>query len=184
MSDLKRGFVEDPCVDTQKTSTIKNNVNNDITEVPFSISDLKNKKLKHFHHSSITQSLINNYDMIKIAHHNVMSFVNPTKQNQVIQEALLNNIDILGLSEINLSHIATKYQKTHLPEDYVYFFESTKLNKGSGVGLCIKKSLSNHIFHHYQNHGRYIFMDLQLRNKQKLCIIQIYLHANNSQINV
>src|SRR6266498_402368 len=119
----------------------------------------------------------------KIANHNVMSFVNSTKQNQIIQEALLNNIDILGLSETNLPFEDTKFQKSHLPEDYVYFFESTKLHKGSGVGLCIKKALSNHIFYHYQSSGRYILIDLQLRNKQKLHIIQLYLHANNQQIN-
>ena len=78
-----------------------------------------------------------------------MSFINPTKQNQVIQKALLNNIDILDLSETNLPFEETKFQKSHLPEDYVYFFESAKLHKGLGISLCIKKVLSNHIFYYH-----------------------------------
>ncbi len=94
-----------------------------------------------------------------------MSFVNPTKQNQVIQEALLNNIDILGLSETNLPFGDVKFQKSHLSDDYVYFFESAKLHKDLGVGLYIKKALSNHIFYYYQSIGCYIFIDLQLYNK-------------------
>ena len=112
-----------------------------------------------------------------------MSFVNPTKQNQIIQEALLNNIDILDLSETNLPREDIKFQKSYLPEDYVYFFKSAKLHKGSEVGLCIKKALSNHIFYYYQSSGCYILIDLQLHNKQKLHIIQIYLYANNQHIN-
>ncbi len=89
-----------------------------------------------------------------------MSFVNPTKQNQVIQEALLNNIDILDLSETNLFFENAKFQKSYLFKDYVYFFESDKLHKGSDVSLYIKKALSNHIFYHYQNTGCYILIDL------------------------
>src|SRR6266498_2200393 len=159
----------------QKTSTIYN-YNNKLDNSPSVHNTLK--KLKHFHYSFFTQSLIDNSNILKIAHHNVMSFVNPIKQNQVIQEALLNNIDILDLSETNLSFGDVKFQKSHLPEDYVYFFESAKLHKGSGVSLCIKKALSNHIFYHHQSFGCYILIDLQLHNKQKLHIIQLYLHAN------
>jgi len=130
----------------QKTSTIYN-YNNKLDNSPSVHNTLK--KLKHFHHPSLIQSLIDNSNILKIAHHNVISFVNSTKQNQIIQEVFLNNIDILGLSETNLPYKDAKFQKFYFPEDYVYFFESTKLHKGSSVDLCIKKALSNHIFYHY-----------------------------------
>jgi len=127
---------------TQKTSTIYN-YNNKLDNS----SSVHNtsKKLKHFHHSSFIQSLINHSNILKIAHHNVMSFINSTKQNQIIQKALLNNIDILGLSKTNLPFGDAKFQKSHLSKDYIYFFESAKLHKGLGIGLCIKKTLSNHM---------------------------------------
>ena len=43
-------------------------------------------------------------------------------------------------------------------------------------------SLADYIFYHTSNRGCYILIDLQLRNKQKLRIIQIYLHANNAHL--
>ncbi len=88
----------------------------------------------------------------------------------------------MGLSETNLSNTSTKFQKSHLPSDYTYFFASDKHYKGSDVILCVKSSLADYIFYHTSNRGRYVLIDLQLRNKQKLRIIQIYLHANNAQL--
>ena len=95
---------------------------------------------------------------------------------------MLNQIDILGLFKTNLSNASTKFQKSHLPSDYTYFFASDKHHKGSGIALCIKSSLADYIFYHTSNRGRYVLIDLQLRNKQKLRIIQIYLHVNNAHL--
>ncbi len=131
---------------------------------------------------AFVSSLTNNSHILKVTCHNVVSFVNPTKQNQVIQETLLNQIDILGLSETNLSNVSTKFQKSHLPSNYTYFFESDKQHKGSGVTLYVKSSLADYIFYHTSNRGCYILIDLQLRNKQKLRIIQLYLYANNAHL--
>ncbi len=93
----------------------------------------------------------NNPYILKVTYHNVVSFVNPTKQNQIIQETLLNQIDILSLSETNLSNASTKFQKSHLPSDYTYFFTSDKHHKGSDVTLCVKSSLADYIFYHTFN---------------------------------
>ncbi len=101
-----------------------------------------------------------NPHILKIAYHNIVSFVNPTKQNQVIQEVLLNQIDILGLSETNLSSASIKFQKSHLPSDYTYFFASNTHHKGSDVALCVKISLADYIFYHTSNQSHYIFIDL------------------------
>ncbi len=175
MSTNKRVYTEDPLKDIQKTSVDTNNNNHNQT----------NKKLKSSNYSytsPFVSSLNNNSHILKVACHNVVSFVNTTKQNQVIQEALLNNIDILGLSETNLPTASIKFQKSHLPADYTYFFASDKHHKGSGVALCVKSAIADYVFYHTSNRGRYILVDLQLRNKQKLRIIQLYLHANNAHL--
>jgi len=175
MSTPKRSFTEDPFKDIQKTSDNNNSVTN--------TQDHKKPKYSTSSYTSaFVSSLNHNSHILKVACHNVVSFVNPTKQNQVIQEALLNQIDILGLSETNLPTASTKFQKSHLPSEYTYFFASDKHHKGSGVALCVKSSLADYIFYHTSNRGRYVLIDLQLRNKQKLRIIQLYLHANNAHL--
>ncbi len=103
----KRLHIEDPLLDIQKTSIFnKQDINNDFTSF---FSNTNNKKSKYFNHPLLLTSLITNNNILKIAHHNVISFTNPTKQNQIIQEAHLNNINILDLLN------CTKFQKSHLP---------------------------------------------------------------------
>src|SRR6266540_6130799 len=175
MSIYKRHNTEDPLKDIQKTSDANNNINNH--------HDHKKPKYSNSSYTSaFVSSLNNNPHILKVMCHNIVSFVNPTKQNQVIQEALLNQIDILGLSETNLPNASIKFQKSHLPADYTYFFASDKQHKGSDVALCVKSAIADYIFYHTSNRGHYVLVDLQLRNKQKLRIIQIYLHANNAHL--
>ena len=116
-------------MDIQKTSDNNN-----------SVKDTQDHKKSKYSTSSYTSafvsSLNHNSHILKVTCHNVISFVNPTKQNQVIQEALLNQIDILGLSETNLPTASTKFQKSHLPSEYTYFFASDNHHKGSGVLMC------------------------------------------------
>ncbi len=164
MSTLKRHNIEDPLKNIQKTSENNNNNN-----------DQDNKKIKYSNYSytsSFVSSLNNNPHILKIVCYNIIFFINPTKQNQVIQEAMLNQIDILGLAETNLSSDSIKFQKLHLPSDYT-FFALDKYHKGSGVALCVKALLVDYIFYHTSNQNHYVLIDLQLRNKQKLRIIQI-----------
>ena len=104
------------------------------------------------------------------------------KQLQIIHEAYFNNIDILRLTETNLPSQSIKHQKSYLPKEYVYFFESSTSYKGSRVDLCIKQHIADYVFYHYDNYERYIYIDLQLKNKVKLQIFNIYLHANNTHI--
>ncbi len=74
-------------------------INNDIGN-----QHQKKLKLNQFlsNNNSLLQSLTNNQHLITIAQHNVVFFHNHTKQLQIIYEAYLNNINILGLTEINL----------------------------------------------------------------------------------
>ena len=175
MSAHKRHNTKDPLKDIQKTSDTNNNLHNN--------HDHKKPKYSNSSYTSaFISSLNNNSHILKVTYHNVVSFVNPTKQNQVIQEVLLNQIDILGFSETNLFNASAKFQKSHLPSDYTYFFASDKHHKGSNITLCVKSSLADYIFYYTYNQGYYVLINLQLRNKQKLRIIQIYLHTNNAHL--
>jgi len=102
MSTLKRHNTKNPLKDIQKTSNINNNNNNNH-------NIKKSKSLNYSYTLPFVSSLNNNPHILKIACHNIVSFVNPTKQNQVIQKALLNQIDILSLSETNLSSASIKF---------------------------------------------------------------------------
>ena len=101
MSMLKQHNTEDLLEDIQKTS--EDNINNN------NQNNKKNKCFNYSYTSPFVSSLNNNPYILKITCHNIVSFVNPTKQNQVIQEALLNQIDILGLAETNLSRDSIKF---------------------------------------------------------------------------
>ena len=102
MSTPKRLFTEDPFKDIQKTSDNINSVTN--------TQDQKKPKYSTLSYTSaFVSSLNHNSHILKVTYHNVVSFVNPTKQNQVIQKALLNQIDILSLSETNLSSASIKF---------------------------------------------------------------------------
>ena|SRR6266498_1026807 len=134
----------------------------------------KKKKLKSNQLSSSDQSLLhsltNNQCFLTIAQHNVVSFHNHTKQLQIIHEVYLNNIDVLELTETNLLPQSIKHQKSYLPKEYVYFFESSTSYKGSGVDLCIKQHIADYVFNHYDNHGRYI---VALKSNASLYFLRI-----------
>src|SRR5688572_4931830 len=148
-----------------------------------------NKKSKTIHSDipnnniSLTSSLLSNPDSLNIATHNIVSFNDPIKQEQIIQNCLLHNIDITGISETNIPNDHIKHLNKSLDKTFTYFFNSARSKcRGNGVGIMINSSLASHIFYHHGNHGRYIFIDLQLKNKRKMRIFQIYLHANNREI--
>ena len=63
----KRKYIEDPSLNIQKTSTNNNN-----------------KKIKVFNYNIFINSLISNTNTFKIACHNIISFTNYIKQNQII----------------------------------------------------------------------------------------------------
>ncbi len=91
MSMFKQSYLEDPYQDIQKTSDLNNG---------FKQHNKKFKYLNQSYTSLFISFLNNNPHILKITYHNIVSFVSSIKQNQVIQETLLNNIDILGLLKL------------------------------------------------------------------------------------
>src|SRR6266511_2438059 len=135
-------------------------------------NNINQKKSKTNHNDNpddnipLTDSLLSNPDSFNIATHNVVTFKDPVKQNQIIQHGIINNIDIIGISETNIPHHQIKHVKKNLNNTYTCYFNAAKSKcKGNGVGLLVKSSIASHIFYSYGNHGRYIFIDLQLKNK-------------------
>src|SRR3989337_3538652 len=126
-----------------------------------------NKKTKSNHpdipnnNISLTSSLLSNPDSLNVATHNIVSFNDPIKQEQIIHNCILNNIDILGISETNISNDHIKHINKSLDKTYICFFNSARSKcRGNGVGLIINSSLASNIFYHHGKHGRYIFIDL------------------------
>src|ERR1044072_8339139 len=79
---------------------------------------------------------------IFIATHNIISFTDYTKRLQIINESLSNNIDILGLSETNITSKQSKFIKKELLPIYnLYFSSSTNKCKGTGIAILLKPHL-------------------------------------------
>src|ERR1044072_4134068 len=120
---------------------------------------------------------------LSIAHNNVISFSDYTKRFQIINEALSNNIDILGLSETNLTSKQSKFiHKEILPNYYSVFNSAPDKYKGTGVAILLKPSIASHVIKSKGNLGRFIYVDLAFKRHLTIRIFQIYLHANPSDI--
>src|ERR1043165_1616519 len=120
---------------------------------------------------------------LSIAHNNVISFSDYTKRFQIINEALSNNFDILGLSETNLTSKQSKFvHKEILPNYYSVFNSASDKCRGTGVALLLKHNIAAHVIKTKGNMGRYIYVDLNFKRHITLRIFQVYLHANPSDI--
>src|SRR3989337_2182094 len=107
-------------------------------------SDIPNNNI------SLTSSLLSNPDSLNIATHNVISFNDPVKQEQIIQNCVLNNIDITGISETNLPNDQLRHINKSLDKTFTYFFNSACSKcRGNGVRILINSSLASHIFYHH-----------------------------------
>ena len=90
--------------------------------------NITNKKTKSNHANtpnnniSLTSSLLSNPDSLNIATHNVVSFNDPVKQEQIIHNCILNNIDIIGIAETNIPNDQIKHINKSLNKTYTYFF--------------------------------------------------------------
>ncbi len=158
--------------------------NNTIEDTPTyskkQITTLDNNNQTHSY--DYTYTLLNNDSILKFATHNVRSFNNPVKKQNIMDSVLNYNLDFFGICETNLTIKQTKYAFRTLNTDYDYYFSSDIHHNGSGVGIIIKNTLSSHVFNHFEYKGRVIYLDLQMKNNKKLRVFQIYLHTSNYDI--
>src|SRR3990170_6616142 len=134
------------------------------------------------HVFTFNESLINNKDILKIATHNIRSLCSPLKQQLLIQTLENYKIDIMGISETNLSTRKLRHIHRKLDVNYNYFFSADKRYRGSGVGILVHRSIAAHIFNSYEYKGRFLYIDLQMKNKRKVRIFQVYLYTSNYDI--
>ena len=120
--------------------------------------------------------------MLKIATHNVQSITNQVKRHQLIQSMIHYNLNILDISETNLTIKQSWHFARSLDPSYHYYLSSGDCSKGAGIGLIVRPLISSHIFNHFLYKGRFIYINLQVKGKTKLHIFQVYLYASNYDI--
>ena len=78
-----------------------------------------------FNNSYSVLNAYNNFNLLKITTHNVRSFKQNIKQQQIINQAILLNVDILGVCETNVTTLETFFIHKHNDSAYKYFFNSS-----------------------------------------------------------
>jgi exonuclease III len=118
------------------------------------------------------------YTPFRIMTQNIQGLSSPVKQKQVIDMMTINNIQILGLSETKLSKRQSKliYFKNDLYK--AYFTNDSDSPMGSGVGIILSRDYYRYVHRSSSYKGRVIHVDLFMKGRVKLRIIQLYSHAN------
>jgi len=125
------------------------------------------------------------HNIFTIFTNNVISFANYIKHIQIVNEASLNRIDILGLSETNITSKESLYIKKELSAKYIFLYNNNTSKfkpKGFGVALLINQKYTPYITSHKGKKGRYIYINFLFKNHNKIYIYQIYLYANLQDI--
>src|SRR5579871_1017736 len=141
-----------------------NNNNNNPNNVTFTSSSPNDKQFLPF----------------RIATHNVQGLNSYTKQQQLLEFVHLNKIDIMGLSETKLSRINSRYIMRNSSQFVQFFNNDSDTPNGSGVGILISKDYAKYVHTCKGFKGRVIYIDLFMKGRVKIRVIQIYLHATTS----
>src|SRR5271170_6915181 len=117
----------------------------------------------------------NTRTILNIATHNIKGINCSNKQIHIINFIRNKRINICGFSETNLFLSSASHIYKHDPDYTPYFTAPTTNHIGSGVGILISKQLARHVQKVTSFQGRIIAIDLFLKNKNKLRIIQVYI---------
>src|SRR3989440_5523418 len=123
---------------------------------------------------------INNNKPLRVVTHNVQGLNDPTKQKQLLDTIYLDNINIMGLSETKLIPTASKYIFKNNQHYKAYFNNDSTSPTGSDVGIIIDNSYAKYIQKIEGYKGRMIYIDLFMKGRIKLRIIQVYLPASST----
>src|SRR5829696_8155974 len=113
--------------------------------------------------NNVNNSSISDFPRINIATHNVRSFLQPHKQQTLINHYNFDKLDIIRIQETNFkSNNNVIGFNNSISSKYVSFFnfEDTQTS-GTGVRLLVNKRLADHIYKHNGKYGRIIFVDFQ-----------------------
>ena len=135
---------------------------NDLTNIHSFPSSLNNNQPQK---NIVSQTTLN------IATNNVISFSDYTKRQQIINEAYLNQIDILGISETNITSKQSIFIKKEIANQYTFLYnnDTSRFNpKGSGVAILIKTKFTPYIIGHKGKNGRYLYVDFNFRRHNRI----------------
>ena len=109
---------------------------------------------------------------------NIRGLNSPSKQLQIERFFIDNKIAVMGLAETKLTNMAAKY--IYHNTTLFQFLSNTKSSSplSQGVGLLISNEYAKFIQKSGGYNGRVVYIDLFLKGRMKLRIIQVYLHAN------
>jgi len=128
------------------------------------------------------QSTVNR-SMFKIATNNVRGLNEPVKQLQVINYMKIQAIDIMGLSETRLSKntAGLLYRNESLYRAWWNCDPNpNQVRNFTGVGLIFNSYYSKYVQNIQGYKGRVIHAKLFLKGQYKLFIVQVYIHANDT----
>src|SRR4051794_22609768 len=117
-----------------------------------------------------------------IATHNTRSFLDPLKQQLLVDLYSINHLNIVALQETNFANSFHCFPlKTICNNNFISFFSTDTDThcSGFGVGFLVKKYLADHIFHHSSYFNRIFCLDFQFKNKNKFRVINIYLSCSD-----
>src|SRR5579871_4734631 len=109
---------------------------------------------------------------------NVRGLNNKSKQTLLIDHMEEYNIQIMGVSETNLSEKTSKliYDRNRIY--HAYFAADDEQSRGAGVGIIITKQYNKYVRKCNSYKGRAVYIDLYIRGRQNIRIIQVYVNAN------
>src|SRR5215208_3656570 len=113
--------LDNQCEQSSKQTTKKHKSNNTSQSSNHNNFSIPNRP-------SLTFSLLSNPDCLNIATHNIVTFKDNIKNDQIIEHALINNIHILGLSETNIPFKQISILKKNLNSTYTYYFNSHRFH--------------------------------------------------------
>ena len=113
----------------------------------------------------------------RIVTQNIQGLNDVTKQQQLLDTMKIDHIDIMGLSETKLSQQRSKHIYTR-NQHYDAYFNNDGDQHSTGVGIIVSKEYSKYIHRAIGYKGRVLYVDLFMKGRIKLRIIQVYFHAN------
>ena len=142
--------------------------------------------------NNIKVSQSNIGDFLKIGSFNMRGANAPGKMESLCLWGELEDMDIIGVQETNLTKAATRglFQSdkegrfTDKHETYILFWECGQNSKkktahlGSGVGIAIKKPWAAHVIRRVTFAGRGISIDMSFRTGFRLRVINCYIPSD------
>ena len=98
-------------------------------------------------------------------------------KQQLLDTMKIDHIGIMGLSETKLSQQCSKHIYTR-NQHYDAYFNNDGDQHSTGVGIIVSKQYLKYIHRAIGYKGRVLYIDLFMKGRIKLCIVQVYLHAN------